>query len=232
MALRARRATWPPRALARAQNPLIATYCTANRVSDRSTRRAAAPRPERAGSWQVRPGCPASRCPRVRAARKALPEERSTRKKPTSPACRARRRSRAERRGAHLPTQSARHLQVRARPACIGTRAAALGAVAATRRTPVSVSPRTRSCGLYCPALCASSVSVTRRRSGRCARTSATRPTLSPVGGCVRLRVVLGTARVWWHVGNGTQSQRDLREGHGVICAEIRECVFLCGALG
>ena len=55
---------------------------------------------------------------------------------------------------------------------------------------------RTRSCGLYCPALCASSVSVTRRRSGRCARTSATRPTLSPVGGCVRLRVVLGTARV------------------------------------
>ena len=46
------------------------------------------------------------------------------------------------------------------------------------------------------------------------------------------MRVVLGTARVWWHVGHGTQSQRDLREGHGVICAEIRECVFLCGALG
>ena len=95
MALRARRVTWPARPLARAQNPLIACTALPRRAADRSTRRAAAPRLERFGSWQVRPGHPACRWPRVRSARCARPRERAARKEPTPTACRARRRGRS-----------------------------------------------------------------------------------------------------------------------------------------
>ena len=95
MALRARRVTWPARPLARAQNPLIARTALPRRAADRSTRRAAAPRLERFGSWQVRPGHPTCRWPRVRSARCARPRERAARKEPTPTACRARRRGRS-----------------------------------------------------------------------------------------------------------------------------------------